>query len=353
MKITGKSALLRSIGSELNLKFIDVRMGTEDPVVLNGALSIDGDRSTFLPPKRFPLATDPLPLLPEFEDMQADYDGLLVMKDEASIKAFQKKHCYRGWLISFDELPDAPRACQSAAYKILLEREVGQNKLHPRAFTVAAGNRVSDNAAATGEMSSALKSRLVHFTIKSNTEKFLMKLAEWKWDLRIYAYLSYKPSELNTFESFNNSNSSDPTYRCERTWDMVNSYLRANHPDQDQPIPIEAMGVLYGMIGSMASEFVNFTQQYKELITLDQILADPAGCHVPDDRGARYLLITSLAMKVNEDNALSISEYVKRLGTAFAYPFAEMSFIQNDDFMELDGMDFFVNKIVEVKNKFK
>ena len=111
----GKSALLRSIGSELNLKFIDVRMGTEDPVVLNGALSIDGDRSTFLPPKRFPLATDPLPLLPQFENMQADYDGLLVMKDEASIKEFQKKHCYRGWLISFDELPDAPRACQSAA----------------------------------------------------------------------------------------------------------------------------------------------------------------------------------------------------------------------------------------------
>jgi len=53
--------MLRAVAKHFNLKLIDIRLSQEDPVCLNGALSINGNRSTFLPPERFPLDTDKVP----------------------------------------------------------------------------------------------------------------------------------------------------------------------------------------------------------------------------------------------------------------------------------------------------
>lgn len=297
----GKSATMRSIAKKFNLKLIDIRLSQEDPVCLNGALSVQGERSTFLPPERFPLSTDEVP------------EG------------------YDGWLVFFDELPDAPRAIQSSAYKILLEREIGSHKIHEKVFMAAAGNRVSDQAGASGELSSALKSRVVSINVESDSDLFLDNIAKWKWDLRIQAYLTHKPHQVNSFKDYIATNCADDTYRSERTWDMVNSYLRALYPNQQSKIPASELATLCGMIGSQASEFIAFTNLFDTLPDIKEIIKNPESTPVPDNEGAKYLLITMFASLVKEDNSQALMDYVNRLGLAFTYPFIKMSWTLHDD----------------------
>ncbi len=50
------------------------------------------------------------------------------------------KGTYDGWLLFFDEMADAPPSLQSLAYKIILDKMVGNHKLHSKVRMVAAGN---------------------------------------------------------------------------------------------------------------------------------------------------------------------------------------------------------------------
>ncbi len=295
----GKSAMLRAVAKHFKLKLVDIRLSQEDPVCLNGALSVNGDRSSFLPPERFPLETDKVP------------EG------------------YEGWLIFFDELPDAPKAIQSAAYRILLEREIGTHKINPKALMVAAGNRSIDRAGVSGELSSALKSRLVHINIHSDSDLFLDNIASWGWDRRIYSYLTWKPAQVNTFQNYLKG-SADDTYCCERTWDMVNTYLSAIHPDQESKIPSSEITTLSGMIGSFASEFAIFTNSFDTLPSIESIMKNPTTCDVPSDEGAKYLLISMLASRLDEESQHALVPYVSRLGNAFMYPFIRMAWMSNE-----------------------
>lgn len=47
---------------------------------------------------------------------------------------------YDGWLLFLDEITNAPMAVQAASYRLILDREVGQYKLHDKVFIASAGN---------------------------------------------------------------------------------------------------------------------------------------------------------------------------------------------------------------------
>jgi len=196
---------------------------------------------------------------------------------------------------------------------------------------VAAGNRVSDKAGAMGELSSALKSRLVHINVESDSKVYLENIFKWKFDRRIYAYLTWKPEQVNSFQQYIRNNSSDDTYRCERTWDMVNTYLRAIYPNQETKIPASEISTLIGMIGSQASEFVQFTNAFDSLPRIEDILANPHNAPLPEDEGAKFLMISMLASRLDDNTQDLLPHYVDRLGSAFMYPFIKMAWMLNDD----------------------
>ncbi|PDO90562.1 ATPase AAA, partial [Burkholderia mallei] len=60
----------------------------------------------------------------------------------------------KGWLLFLDEANGASHSVQMASYKLILDREVGNHKLHDKCFIIAAGNLDTDNAI-TNTMSSA------------------------------------------------------------------------------------------------------------------------------------------------------------------------------------------------------
>ncbi|MFT2129828.1 MoxR family ATPase, partial [Staphylococcus epidermidis] len=91
------------------------------------------------------------------------------------------------WMLFLDELTSATPPVQAAAYKLILDKMVGNKKLHPACFIVGAGNLESDNAVVP-PMSTALKSRMTHLILKMDVPEWLSWAMDNGIDHRITDY---------------------------------------------------------------------------------------------------------------------------------------------------------------------
>ena len=131
----GKSDIVKTLADKVGLKLIDLRLAQCDPTDLLGFPVTSGKKAGYLPMDTFPLDTDTPP------------DG------------------YNGWLLFLDELTSASIAVQAAAYRLILDRQVGQYTLHPDCYIVGAGNLATDKAI-VNRMSTALQSRMAHLELQ-------------------------------------------------------------------------------------------------------------------------------------------------------------------------------------------
>lgn len=216
----GKSALGRLLADKFNLEFIDLRLGTIEPVDLNGFIHKDMETCTFdyLPWAKFPLEKTPLP------------PGK------------------KGWLIMLDEVNTAPRQHLAAAYKFLHDRMIGQYKLHPNARIMLGGNLVGEGLA--GALPSPLVSRVVHIVMNAELTPSVCKIL----GPSISRFLTNHPKFI--YQETTEPNTPFPTFR---TWEMVEKYRIANGS-----VPLEALSCIVGI--SAAVSYVSFAQQEKELI---------------------------------------------------------------------------------------
>jgi len=267
----GKSDLARRIAKEFNLKYVDIRLTYLEPQELLGFPKIDGAKGTYLPMDIFPLENDPIP------------EG------------------YAGWLINFDELTSAHPQVQAAAYRIILDKEVGQHKLHPKCRMMGCGNRLSDNAIVE-EMSTALVSRLAIYEMELTVEEWLTWAQESQLDWRILAYLNYMPTRFNTFDP-----DSRQPYACARTWAAAGKQL-SKEPDASF-----RMALLSGVIGDgVAAEFESFIEVCASLPKLEDILNTPATAHVPKEASQKYAVTGMLVSRVTESTFNAILQYIER-----------------------------------------
>ena len=309
----GKSAMVRSIAAEANLKVIDIRLAQEDPTTINGFPQIENGRSKYLPPELFPLQ---------------GIDSLPVETDETG----KVTHRYRGWLIFFDELPSAPRSVQAAAYKIILDRLVGNNELHEQCYMIAAGNLLTDGAI-VNEIGTALRSRMVHIHVKSNPESYLTVGARIGLDTRVLSYLAYQKQKVNTFAEYQKG-SSDETFACERTWEFLSDILKEISPNQGTAISDEWTTLLQGTVGSSALEFVTYTHAFKDLPSIDQILADPLNTMIPNKPAVMWLLTGMLVGNADSMNIDILMDYIMRLPKEFQFVATKMLWGKSDSFLD-------------------
>ena len=311
----GKSAAVHQLAKRFNLKVIDIRLAQEDPTALGGFPSIVNGRSTYAPPERFPLEGDKVP------------DG------------------YKGWLIFFDEINSAPRSVVSAAYKIVLDRMIGEKHLHPNVRMIAAGNLATDNAI-VNEMGTAMRSRVVHIHVTTHSDNWLDFAAKAGFDSRVVSYLHYQANKINSFKQFGSS--SDETFACERTWEFVSKILKANYPDETKPVPAEVAPLLAGTVGSTAYEFVTYTEAFKDLPTIQQVLANPCGCALPVAPAVRYLMTGMLVGNTTMDNADKIATYVDRLPKEFAMVFIKILWGKSDKFLSVPKVAELLDKVADI-----
>ena len=311
----GKSAAVHQLAKRFNLKVIDIRLAQEDPTALGGFPSIVNGRSTYAPPERFPLEGDKVP------------DG------------------YKGWLIFFDEINSAPRSVVSAAYKIVLDRMIGEKHLHPNVRMIAAGNLATDNAI-VNEMGTAMRSRVVHIHVTTHSDNWLDFAAKAGFDSRVVSYLHYQANKINSFKQFGSS--SDETFACERTWEFVSKILKANYPDETKPVPADVAPLLAGTVGSTAYEFVTYTEAFKDLPTIQQVLANPCGCALPVAPAVRYLMTGMLVGNTTMDNADKIATYVDRLPKEFAMVFIKLLWGKSDKFLSVPKVAELLDKVADI-----
>ena len=277
----GKSDIVRSIARQYNLKVIDMRLAQMDPTDLNGLPHFNEEGfAVYAPFVYFPL-----------EDAKPGFNAELG-KD------------YDGWLIFFDEITSAPKQIQAAAYKIILDRMIGQHNLHPRVRMCAAGNLETDNAV-VHNMSTALKSRLIHLDMTVNKDDWINWAISAKIDPRVIAFIGFKPTLLYKFDP----ESQEHTYPCPRTWQFV-SKLIEDEPKLDfKDLPIMAGAISPGP----ATEFLEFTRIYQSLPTIASILANPAGVVVPTEPGIKYAISTMLVEHFTTPNAKDLITFLTRL----------------------------------------
>ena len=320
----GKSSMFADVAKAYNLELIDIRLAQEDPTSLNGFPDIRNGRSDFAPPKRFPLEGDPLP------------DGK------------------NGWLVLFDELPSAPKAIQAASYKIILDRMIGNNRLHENCRIACAGNLMSDGAVVF-EMGSALRSRMVHIHVESAADGEEGWLTQYAYkanlDPRVTAFIKYQPSALNMFDPKKLKTLDAETFACERTWDFASKYLQRNYTNKDGSLTkISHHGriALEGIVGPIAREFAVFADHVDELPTLQEILNDPANANIPSSRAAQYLVTTMTAQAIDTNNVSSIAAYLLRLPEEFILVAVRMLYSGKPTIMANKSVQQLTDKVVHL-----
>ena len=276
----GKSSLVRKIAEDNNLELIDLRLAQLQQFDLAGLVNPNKEEGNFsyLPLDEFPLENTPLP------------------------KGKQ------GFMIFLDEFNSADKYTAAAAYKLLLDRMIGKHKLHPNTRIVCAGNKLTDGAI-THKLGTAIQSRVTHLELEINLKEWL----EWcekesNFHPIIHPFLSFRPELINNF----NPKKEVITYSSPRTWEMLSKQLKAGllSLDRDDYVPI-----IMGTIGEHAGgEFIAFLEVFSKLPNISDIEANPLGCSMPEEIGAKWALGIHLADKINQANEQAIVDYLERMG---------------------------------------
>lgn len=270
----GKSDIIHNVADQFRLKEIDFRLSQCDVTDLNGLPNFTNDgRAQYMPFADFPLEGDEPP------------EG------------------YDGWLLFFDELNAAPKQLQAAAYKILLERKVGNRSLHNKVVMVCAGNLDTDMAVAYS-LSTALQSRLIHIEMHVDLHDWVTWAIKANIDSRIIGFIEFRPNMLHDFDPQH----SDKTFPCPRTWEFLDKLTRG------QDIGMEDLALFAGTVGpGAAQEFIQFARIYTDLPRISEILADPKGARLPTEPSVKYAMATVLAERMRDTNAKELVEYLERL----------------------------------------
>lgn len=274
----GKSAVGQSIASEFNLELIDHRLATSDPTDMSGLPIFHEGRVRYIPFDLFPIEGSPLP------------------KDK------------NGWLLFLDEITHAPMMVQNAAYKIILDRMVGQHKLHKNVAIIAAGNGVEDNAGVE-PMSTALQSRMGHIRCKVRAKEWTKWASGNGFDRRLVGYINWKPASIYTFKP----DHTDDTYSCPRTLEFANRILKGKAVTGSLMLK-----KLSGLISlGIARELIAFCRLEEQLPQMSSILANPDAVEVPDAPDILWALCGKLADEAKESNVGVLIKYLRRVPSEF------------------------------------
>jgi hypothetical protein len=269
-----KSDIIKQTAEKYNLEFIDIRLSQIEPVDLSGFPVMKNRRMEYAPTKYIPL-----------KDLDKIPDGK------------------SGWLICFEEMNSASLSTQAASYRVILDREIGDHKVHPKAFMMAAGNKQSDGAI-VNRLGTAMQSRLVHLMLTVNAKDWLAWAATNNLDYRVTSYIEHRPDILHKFKPDHN----DQTFASPRTWHFL-SKLITNQTNLKDMLPVLAGTVSEGV----AREFVAYTDLCTRLPSIKDILNSPLTTHIDNEPSMLYAVSHMVAAYMDQTNVDKLMEFVTRL----------------------------------------
>ena len=266
----GKSQVVQQTADRNGMGLVDMRLSTYDPTDLKGIPAIVNNQAVWLNLGDLP---------------QEERDG-------------------KEGILFLDEINAAPPATTAAAYRLVLDRKIG-NYVLPAGWTiVAAGNRESDKGI-TYKMPAPLANRFTHFELEPDFNDW----CNWALDSGIHhntiSFIRFRPNQLNNF---------DPTQRAfptPRMWEQVSKYTDVRDPHR-------RMQMIQGAVGEGAGiEYASFVKMANELQDPDMILMNPDDAKVPTDLSALYATVGALSVRASESNFDRLMRYGDRLKKEF------------------------------------
>ncbi|MEM7490231.1 MAG: MoxR family ATPase [Pseudomonadota bacterium] len=186
----GKTEIVQQLAEETGARLFDLRLTTIEPQDLRGLPFYDHEtrRTVWYPPEDLPAGDAPA-------------------------------------ILFLDELTAAAPTLQPTIYGLLQERRVGNYRLPPGAFVVAAGNAVEDGAIAY-EMGTALSDRLIHLSVRAEAQDWLTGYAVPNGlHPAVAAFIRTRPDLLDTTEDALRQGA--PIACTPRSWARVSTILAA------------------------------------------------------------------------------------------------------------------------------
>jgi hypothetical protein len=310
----GKSQVVHQVANDANALMIDMRLSQMLSEDMTGLPERDqsAKKATYLPFDRFPLEGDTIP------------------------------KGYSGWLLFLDELSSASEEVLAAAYSLILDREVGGKKLHPKCLVVAAGNRATDSAIAR-ELPDTLITRMLPIEMKISHRDWLdwATRKETKSNEAVVEFIKKNPSLLYA-PTKAKERAELETYPTPRGWEKVFAHMSfheknstkmtqkedaAGLPVGDpqmvaQPIPDLVFNLMAAAVGHMAAR--SFREDYDDSIQLPypwEIAQSPSSVRIPNSNVGKARITTDLVKYfVESDNQTrdGVLSYMNRIGGEYS-----------------------------------
>lgn len=276
----GKSSIAKQIAKKENLKVIDLRLAQSDPTDLNGfpAINEDHTRAGYVPMDTFPIEGDSIP------------EG------------------YNGWLLLMDEFNSAPMSVQAAAYKIVLDKQVGKFNLHKHVVIMCAGNLDTDRAI-VNRLSTAMQSRMIHLQLEVDHGAWIKWAMAEGIDYRVISWLNLTKDALHKFDPDHN----DKTFPCPRTWEFVSKIIKPWDIVHKSKMPI-----IVGTVGEgMANEFMGFLALFDIIPTIAECIANPTSIELDIEPSFMYALSGMIYKNLVASNIDKLIQLINRMPIEF------------------------------------
>lgn len=294
---SGKSEGMALAVKELDAQLIDFRVGQYDTVDFRGYPDIDRETNTTV----WHMAST----LPFIGNPKFDPD--------------RKK------VIFFDERDHGTDAVQGILYQITQERRVGEHQLQPNTYICSAGNRKSDKGVG-GRSFKPLENRNTHFEVGPDAQVWCnWALGQDRVPGELIAFLRFREPLISNFDP----KSPLPNFATPRTWEKAGKYFtNPNLSDTTRDAAI------HGAVGeAAASEFIGFCRTIKDMVSLDEIKANPLTVAVSDQPEVRWATSVGIAGALAKDptTATPFQKFLKRMDPEFGILAWQLALKQNSD----------------------
>jgi len=270
----GKTEVVHQLGAKKGRKVIEFHATLREQVDLRGVPVVNTKTQTtdWYAPSELP---------------QADRDG------------------ERGYFFA-DEYNQAAPQMQSALGGLVLTGKVGDYELPKGWVVIAAGNRVSDKAAAQ-RMPSHVRNRFAHIIVVPDLPAWCDWANKNAVAPELVAFLRLRQGENGGKGLLHVMPKGDENaYPTPRSWVKAAKYVNA--PRQFRVKLLAAhVGTAY------ATEFDAFIDLFRSIGDLQDIVKSPTTAKLPSDPSTRYATCTGLARMATKGNIANVVTYVKRL----------------------------------------
>ncbi len=310
----GKSSVIRqaakNMAKRLNAPFcLAVRhLSTFDPTDVAGPLFITKRKLTYAGKEHeFESAMNSYPaLFPNSKDVVFLPDGTETdVGTHGEIPAFG--------LVFLDELRQAAHDAQKPTARFMDERRVGEWDL--RMFggqwsVIAASNNSEDRSGTVKDLAFITNRKLV-----LQVESSVQILCNHFEDTGVIcssgiAYVRACPGSVFTEKVPNN----DKPFPTPRSFERCMRMLQTMGGDKGVDTSPLAVEVASGFLGEgRGPELIGFLRRVEEMVTIDEILADPKKARVPDRPDVTWAVVQMLAHHVTSANGMKLITYIERL----------------------------------------